>query len=55
MLRLGEVDALVLAELAAVGDGAGDVGALDVVDLQANETVVDQDDGALLDLLGRFL
>ena len=52
---VGDVHALALAEQAAVGDLAVHVGALDVVDLQADQTVVDQDDGALLHLVGQLL
>ena len=47
-----DVDALLLADLTAVGHDAVHVVALDVVDLEAHEAVVDQDDGTLRDLLG---
>ncbi len=50
-----EVDALVLAEHAAVDDLADDVGALDVVDVKFDEAVGEQDAGAGLEVLGERL
>ena len=51
---VGDVDALALADQAVVQDDAVHVLAVDGLDLEADQAVVDQDDGALLSL-GRKL
>ena len=51
--HVGHVDTLALAQLSPVGDHAGDVVAIDALDLQANQAVVDEDDRAGLDLGGK--
>ena len=54
-LDVRDVDTLLLAELATVDDVAVHVVAFDMVDLKANEPIVDQQDRTLLDLLGQEL
>ena len=51
-VHVGHVDALALADLAAVLDDAVDVVAVDGLDFKANQAVVDQDRGALGDFVG---
>ncbi len=50
---VGHVDALALADQAVVLDDAGHVLAVDGLDLEGNQAVIDQDEGALLDLGGQ--
>ena len=50
---VGHVDALALADQAVVLNDAGHVLAVDGLDLEGNQTVIDQDKGALLDLGGQ--
>ena len=52
---VGDVDALALADKAVVEDDAVHVLAVDGLDLEANQAVVDQDDGALLSLRRELL
>ncbi len=51
----GEIDALVLAEHAAVDDLADDVDAFDVLDAELDEAVGEQDAGAGLEVFGEGL
>ena len=51
-VHVGHVNALALADLAAVFDDAVDVGTVNGFDFKANQAVVDQDRGALGDFAG---
>ena len=50
---VGHVDALALADQAVVLNDAGHVLAVDGLDLEGDQAVIDQDEGALLDLGGQ--
>ena len=52
-IDVGHVDALALADQAVVLDDAGHVLAVDGLDLEGDQAVIDQDEGALLDLGGQ--